>query len=54
MSNTLKVDLFRKLTAMDTKFFDLNSSGMIQSRYLNDPQVAADGLIEKLKTITSI
>lgn len=53
VTNAVKIDLFNKLVEMDTKFFDLNSSGMIQSRYLNDPQVAADGLIEKLKTITT-
>ena len=38
---------------MDAKFFDENSSGIILSRYLNDPQVAADGLIDKIKTITT-
>lgn len=53
VTNAVKIDLFRHLVEMDTKFFDENPSGIIQSRYLNDPQTAADGLIEKLKTMTT-
>ena len=49
MSNTLKVDLFRKLTSMDTKFYDLNSSGLVLSRFLSDPDQATKRLIETLK-----
>lgn len=50
MSNSLKTDLFRKLTAMDTKFYDLNSSGLILNRFLSDPEQATKRLIETLKT----
>ena len=50
MSNKLKVDLFRKLTAMDTKFYDVNSSGLILSRFLSDPDQASKKLIATLKT----
>lgn len=50
MSNNLKVDLFRKLTAMDTKFYDLNSSGLVLSRFLTDPEQASKRLIETLKS----
>lgn len=53
VTNAVKIDLFKHLVEMDTKFFDENSSGIIQSRYLNDPQTAADGLIEKIKTMTT-
>lgn len=53
ITNAVKVDLFRHLVQMDTKFFDVNSSGIILSRYLNDPQTAADGLIDKIKTMTT-
>lgn len=53
ITNSVKIDLFRHLVQMDTKFFDENSSGIIMSRYLNDPQTAADGLIDKIKTITT-
>ena len=50
MSNNLKVDLFKKLTAMDTKFFDLNSSGIVLNRFLTDPEQATKRLIETLKS----
>ncbi len=50
MSNNLKIDLFRKLTAMDTKFYDINSSGLVLSRFLSDPDQASKRLIETLKT----
>ena len=50
MSNSLKVDLFRKLTAMDTKFYDVNSSGLVLSRFLSDPDQATKRLIETLKS----
>ena len=53
VTNSIKIDLFKRLVQMDTKFFDENSSGIILSRYLNDPQTAADGLIEKVKTIAT-
>ncbi len=53
ITNSVKIDLFRHLVQMDAKFFDENSSGIILSRYLNDPQTAADGLIDNIKTITT-
>lgn len=50
MSNILKIDLFKRLTAMDTKFYDLNTSGLVLSRYLSDPEQATKRLIETLKS----
>ena len=50
MSNNLKVDLFRRLTSMDTKFYDINSSGLVLSRFLTDPDQASKKLIETIKT----
>ena len=50
MSNTLKVDLFKKLTSMDTKFFDINSSGLVLSRFFSDPDAASKNLINTLKS----
>ena len=50
MSNTLKIDLFKRLTAMDTKFYDVNSSGLVLSRFLSDPDQATKRLIETLKS----
>ena len=37
ISNSIKIDLFKKLTSLDSKFFDENSSGIVLSRFLNDP-----------------
>ncbi len=53
ITNAVKIDLFKHLVQMDSKFFDENSSGIIMSRYLNDPQTAADGLIDKIKAMTT-
>ena len=50
MSNALKVDLFKKLTTMDTKFFDVNSSGLVLSRFFSDPEKASRDLINTLKS----
>ncbi len=50
MSNNLKVDLFKKLTSMDTKFYDINSSGIVLSRFLTDPDQASKKLLETLKS----
>ena len=50
MSNTLKIDLFKKLTSMDTKFYDINTSGLVLSRFLSDPDQASKKLIETLKS----
>lgn len=50
MSNTLKIDLFHKLTALDTKFYDINSSGLVLSRFLSDPDQASKKLIETIKS----
>jgi len=50
MSNALKIDLFRKLTSMDTKFYDINSSGLVLSRFLTDPDQASKNLINTIKS----
>ena len=49
MSNALKIDLFKKLTSMDTKFYDINSSGLVLSRFFTDPDAASKNLINTLK-----
>lgn len=53
ITNDVKFDLFEKLIHMHPQFFDDNSSGIIISRYMNDPQVASTGIIDQLKTITT-
>ncbi len=53
ITNDVKIDLFHKLIYMDPQFFDENSSGIIISRYMSDPQTASTGIVEKIKTITT-
>lgn len=50
ISNLLKYELFIKLTELNAKFFDLNSSGLVLTRYLSDPDVSSKNLIEIIKT----
>jgi len=51
ISNSIKIDLFHKLTSLDSKFFDENSSGIVLSRFLNDPDAASKSVIESIKTL---
>ena len=51
VSNSLKVDLFRKLTKLDPKFYDVNSSGIVLSRFLTDPETASKNIINTLKSL---
>lgn len=50
ISMSLKKDLFRKLTSMDPQFFDVNSSGIVLTRFLSDPDTASKNIIEMLKS----
>lgn len=50
VTNTLKIDLFKKLTSMNCSFFDINSTGHILTRFLSDADSASRGLLENLKT----
>jgi subfamily B ATP-binding cassette protein MsbA len=50
ISNALKYDLFTKLTSLNSKFYDINSSGIVLTRFLADPDVASKSLIENIKT----
>lgn len=53
ITNDIKIDLFRKLIYMHPQFYDENSSGIIISRYMNDPQTASKGIVDQIKTITT-
>lgn len=50
ISNALKVDLFKKLTGLDPQFYDVNSSGIVLTRFLTDPETASKTIIESLKS----
>jgi len=51
ISNSVKIDLFKKLTSLDPKFFDENSSGLVLGRFLGDPDTASRSVIESIKTL---
>lgn len=50
ISNSLKVDLFRKLTSLDSKFYDVNSSGLVLTRFFTDPETASKNIINTIKS----
>lgn len=50
ISLSLKKDLFKKLTTMDPQFFDVNSSGIVLTRFLTDPETASKNVIDMLKS----
>ncbi len=47
----VKSDLFKKLVYMDSKFYDENSSGIIISRFISDPDRASRGIIDQIKDV---
>lgn len=51
IANKIKVDLYQKLIYLDSKFYDDNSSGLVISRFLTDPDIAARTLIGILKSL---
>ena len=53
ITNDVKFDLFERLVHMHPQFFDENSSGIIISRYMGDPQTASAGIIDQIKSITT-
>lgn len=53
ISNSLKVDLFKKLTSLDPQFYDVNSSGIVLTRFLSDPDAASKNIISNLQTFIS-
>ena len=50
VSNSLKIDLFKKLTRLDPQFYDVNSSGLVLTRFLSDPDTASKSIIQSLKS----
>ena len=53
VSNALKLDLFKKLTSLDPKFYDINSSGLVLNRFLGDPDTASRSIIDNVKTFVT-
>lgn len=53
ITNSVKKELFSKFVYMDTSFYDENPSGIVISRYLNDPDTASKNLVDKCKNIVT-
>ena len=53
ITNDIKMKLFERMVYMHPKFFDENTSGVVISRYLNDPVTASSHFIDQLKTIVT-
>ncbi len=51
ISNSVKEDLFKKLVYLDSKFYDDNTSGLVISRFLSDPDAASKSIVESTKTL---
>ena len=53
ISNLLKISLFEKLTTLDPQFYDVNSSGLVLTRFLSDPDAATKTIISTLNSFIS-
>src|SRR5574344_948786 len=53
MANSIKIDLFKKLTSLSPKFYDINTSGIVLTRFLSDPETASRSIIDNVKTFVS-
>lgn len=53
VTNAVKIGLFEKLVTMDSKFFDENSSGIVLTRFLSDPEVASRGILDNIKAFVT-
>lgn len=51
ITNYLRVKVYEKLLSLNTRFYDVNSSGMILSRFFSDPSSSASTILDQLKTI---
>ena len=45
--------MFKKLTSLDPQFYDVNSSGLVLTRFLSDPDAASKSIIANLQTFIS-
>ena len=53
IANSVKKDLFKKLTSLDCKFYDINSSGLVLMRFLGDPDTSAKSFIYSFRTLVT-
>lgn len=53
ITSDIKIDLYHRLINMHPQFYDENPSGIIISRYMNDPTTASTGIVDQIKTVTT-
>lgn len=53
ITNDVKMSLFSRMIRMHSKFFDMNSIGVLSARYFSDPITASSNLVGQLKTIVT-
>ena len=51
ITNYLRTKVYEKLLTLNTRFYDINPSGMILNRFLSDPTQSASVILDQLKTI---
>ena len=51
ITNGVKIDLYKRLVYMDTSFYEENSSGVVLTRYLSDPNTAAASIVGSIQTL---
>ncbi len=49
ISISVKIDLFKKLTTLDSKFYDKNTSGIVLARFLADPDAASRTFVDNIR-----
>lgn len=53
VTNAVKIGLFEKLVTMDSRFFDENSSGIVLTRFLSEPETASRGILDNIKAFVT-
>lgn len=53
-TNDVKIALYKKLASYESRFYDINSSGLIMARFNGDADTASAGLLVNFKTILTM
>ena len=51
VTNYVQKKAYEKLLTLNTRFYDINSSGTIIARFLTDPLISASTILDQIKTI---
>lgn len=53
VTNSVKIALFERLVNMDARFYDDNTSGIVLTRFLSDPDAASKGILDNIKAFVT-